>query len=154
MSATPSSVAELVVSHRVIGLDSDVLIYVIDAHPVLGSTARALVDAVEDGKVRAVMATVGVTEILSGPARAGDGVRFELMEDELASIANLDVVPLDRELAADAAWYRGAGDRDLPDAVHLVTARRRGATAFVTNDRRIRARPGIDVILLADLASG
>ena len=34
------------------------------------------------------------------------------------------------------------------------TARAAGATAFVTNDRRIKSRPGLEVLYLDDLEVG
>ena len=38
------------------------------------------------------------------------------------------------------------------DAVHVATARAAQATAFITNDRRVRPRAGIEIVILADLA--
>jgi predicted nucleic acid-binding protein len=35
--------------------------------------------------------------------------------------------------------------------VHVATARVAGATAFVTNDRRLRSMPKVEVVQLADL---
>lgn len=63
----------------------------------------------------------------------------------------LDLVPLSAAIAEDAAWLRGRAGMAVADAVHLATARAAGATAFVTNDRRIRSRPGVDVLYLDDL---
>ena len=77
---------------------------------------------------------------------------FERYADELQAIPGLRIVPLDDETAIDAAWGR-SGDRDLGDAVHVATARRAGATCFVTNDTRIRGRSGVEVILLSDIAA-
>ncbi len=39
----------------------------------------------------------------------------------------------------------------LADAMHLASARAAGATAFVTNDRRIRGSSKLEVIYLDDL---
>ncbi len=152
-SSTPGSVADLVAAHRVIALDSDVLIYLLENRLPGADRVAEIVDALEAGAVRSVIATVAITEVLTGPARTGDTVAFETMADELQSIQHLRIVPLDAELASDAAWLRGAGDRDLVDAVHLASARKAGATVFVTNDRRIRSRPGLEVIYLSDLVT-
>jgi len=51
----------------------------------------------------------------------------------------------------DAAWISGRTGAGLPDAVHLACARAAGATAFLTNDRRIRSRPTLEVVYLDDL---
>ena len=64
------------------------------------------------------------------------GVRFE---------------PITQMIAEDAAWLRGQGQLDLADAIHVAAARTTGATAFITNDRRIKSRPNLDVFYLDDL---
>ena len=37
------------------------------------------------------------------------------------------------------------------DAIHIAGAKAAGASAMVTNDRRIRPRPNLDIAYLADL---
>ncbi|MGH2520369.1 MAG: type II toxin-antitoxin system VapC family toxin [Chloroflexota bacterium] len=53
----------------------------------------------------------------------------------------------DRSAQLRAAW---AALR-TPDALHRATALAGSATAFITNDRRIPASAGIDVLLLGRL---
>ena len=65
-------------------------------------------------------------------------------------MSNLRIVPLDAETAIDAVWGRSGG-RGLGDAVHVATARRAGATCFVTNDRRVRGRAGVEIVRLAEI---
>lgn len=147
------SVSELVARHRVLALDSNVLIYLFEGSGPLADSAEAIIDAIDAGEVAGVLATVGLTEILTRPAALGDAPLFERYAGELRSIPNLRLVPLDAETAVDAAWGR-AGDRDLGDAVHLATARRAGATAFVTNDDRIKGRAGLEIVRLSRLELG
>ena len=71
--------------------------------------------------------------------------------DALRSMA-MHVIDLDAELVADAAWLHGSIGGQAADAIHLATARRSGATAFITNDRRIRSIPRLEVIYLDDFA--
>jgi predicted nucleic acid-binding protein len=96
------------------------------------------------------LASVGLTEVLTHPASVGDGGLFERYADELRSVPNLRIVTLDEEIVVDAAWGRSGGG-DLGDAIHMATARRAGATCFVTNDRRVRARSGVVVVPLDGL---
>jgi len=63
------------------------------------------------------------------------------------------VVSLDRATAEDAAWIQGSLGIGLEDAVHLASARNAGATAFVTNDRRLRSIPRLEVVYLDDLVA-
>ncbi len=150
-SVMRSSIADLVSRHRLIALDANVLIYLLESEGPESDRAAELIDAIEAGVVRGAFATVGLAEVLTGPARAGDGVRFELLATELRAIRNVRSVDLSAEIAADAAWIRGAGGLGLADAIHLATAKAIGATALVTNDRRIQPRAGLEVVYLSDL---
>jgi predicted nucleic acid-binding protein len=128
--------------HRLVALDANVLIYVLEGSEEFGARARAVVDSLDDGVLAASMATVGQVEILAGPARIGDASVFEHTADEIRSLI---------AVAEDAAWLRGQGGLDVADAIHVASARVAGATALITNDRRIRAQANLDVFYLDDL---
>jgi predicted nucleic acid-binding protein len=66
-------------------------------------------------------------------------------------IVGLRIEPLSAEIAVDAAIIRGSRRIVLADAIHLATARAAGATAFVTNDRRLRGSVKLEVVYLDDL---
>ena len=138
--------------HRRIGLDSNILIYLLETSGPLADAAARIVDAIDAGTTEAVLSTVGLIEILAGPARAGDAAAFELTADALRDLL-IRVVSLDQATAEDAAWIRGSLGIGLEDAVHLASARNSGATAFVTNDRRLRSIPRLEVVYLDDLVA-
>jgi predicted nucleic acid-binding protein len=142
--------AEVLQRHAIVALDSNVLIYLLEGSGPLADAAEALLDGIDDGTATGVFASVGLTEVLTRPASVGDGALFERYADELRSIPNLRIVPLDADTAIAAAWGR-SGDRDLGDAVHVATARHAGATCFITNDDRIRGRAGLEIVRLRDL---
>lgn len=144
--------AELFQRHAVVALDTNVLIYLFEGSGPLAAAAQALIDGIDDGAATGILASIGLTEVLTKPASVGDGALFERYAEELQAIPGLRIVALDTEIAIDAAWGR-SGDRDLGDAVHVATARRAGATCFVTNDTRVRGRSGVEVILLADIVA-
>lgn len=150
MAVVTRPIRTLAERHRRVALDSNVLIYLLDDHPRLAMPASALVDAIADGVLDGVMASVGVTEILAGAASADDGPLFELAVATIRDIG-LEIVPLDVEAAAEAAWIRGRTGASLPDALHLACATAAGATAFVTNDRRLRSPSRLEVVRLEDL---
>ena len=145
------TVAELCERHRKIGLDSNVLIYVIERVDPWNQTAGELVDAVETGATTATLSALGLAEILSGPSRAGELAHMERYEAEIRGIPGLKVESIGPDVAGDAAVIQGARGMSLADAMHLASARAAGATAFVTNDRRIRGSSKLEVIYLDDL---
>lgn len=133
-----------------IALDSNVLIYLLEGVGPQADTAATIVDAVEGRRLEGVFASLGLIEVLVGAARSGDAARFEQTAAELRA-SGLRIVDLTATIAEDAAWIRGASGLPLEDAVHLATARSRSADAFVTNDRRIRSLPNLEVAYLDDL---
>lgn len=141
------------VGHQMIGLDSNVLIYLIETRGPVADVVASIVDMIADGQVLGVLSAIGLVEILVGPARAGDARMFEMTADAIRDLP-IRIVPLDAAIAEDAAWIRGASGLGLEDSVHLASARAAGATVFVTNDRRIRAIANyLAVIYLDDVVA-
>jgi predicted nucleic acid-binding protein len=144
------SIQQILDRYPRLAVDSNVLIYLLEGDAARAKPVALLVDAVAEGRVEGVIATVGLSEVLVGPARRGDGVAFEMTAEAIRSLG-FSLQALDADTAEDAAWIRGTTGADLPDAIHVASARAAGATAFVTNDRRIRSRPNLEVVYLDDL---
>ncbi len=138
--------------HDRVGIDSNVLIYLFEGSGPQADVAGAVLDAIGGGEVEGVLATLAISEVGTGPARHGDDAMVQRYADELASLENVRLVPLDRDVAVEAALMRGAGPLSLADAIHLASAKVAGATVFVTNDRRITSVPGLEVRYLDELA--
>ncbi len=145
------TVDELFARHGAIALDSNVLIYLLEGVVPQGLVASVILDGVEAGRADATTASLTLTEVLARSAMAGDAEAFDRLDRDLWSIGGLTVVPMDRTIAVEAARVRGEG-RGLADAIHIATARRSGATCFVTNDRRVRGTSDVEVVLLSDLS--
>jgi predicted nucleic acid-binding protein len=141
---------ELFGRHPVVALDSNVLIYLLEGSGAMADAAAALVDGIESGEATGVLASVALTEVLTRPASLGEVQTFERYAEELRSVLNLRVIGLDDETAIDAAWGRRGG-RDLGDAIHIATARRAGATCFITNDDRVRGRANLEIVRLSEI---
>ncbi len=134
--------------HQRIGIDSNVLIYLLEGTSSLADTAGALLDALAAGSGTGVLSSLAVAEVSMGPARGGDQAMVARYADEMTSLENVEVVAVDVDIAVEAALIRGAGPLTLADAIHLATARLAAATAFVTNDRRIRSIDRLEVLHL------
>lgn len=147
------TVDELCSRHRRIAFDANVFIYLFEGTGPLARAAASVLDAVSGGRSTGLAATIVLSEVVVGPARAGDETMAERYIDAIRSIEHLHVVPVTAEIAADAGFVRGRGGLTLADALHVATARAAGASVLVTNDRRIRPLPQLDVVLLADLTA-
>jgi predicted nucleic acid-binding protein len=137
--------------HRSVGLDSNVFVYLFETAGAEADAASAVVDALSSHTV--TFASIGVVEVLSGPARAGDQALMERYLDEIRSMDGLRIVPLDDDIAFRSALERARGRMTVGDAIHLATARSAGATAFVTNDNRLRSSSGLEIIQLSAFAA-
>ncbi|MEO6207858.1 MAG: PIN domain-containing protein [Candidatus Limnocylindrales bacterium] len=137
--------------HDRVALDSNVLIYLLEDDARFGEIAAGVIDAIEHGDAQGVMASIGLVEILAAPAHSGDAAAFERTAAGLADLS-MQIVGLDADLAGDAAWLQGALGLTVGDAIHLATARRAGATAFITNDRRLRSIARLEVLYLDEIA--
>jgi len=147
------TVDQLCSRHRRIAVDANVFIYLFEGSGTLSKVAAVVLDAVSSGRTTGVAATITLTEVVVGPVRAGEDTMAERYLDAIRSIDNLHIVPLTAEIAADAGFVRGRSGLTLADAIHVATASAAGATALVTNDRRIRATPNLDVVRLSDLVA-
>jgi predicted nucleic acid-binding protein len=147
-----SSVADVIRRNRRIALDSNVLIYLLEGHGPRAESAAQLVDAIGRGEIEGVIASVGLAEVLVPSARADDGPLFERTAATVRDLG-LRLGALDGQAAEDAAWIRGRTGASMPDAIHLACAVQWGATAFVTNDRRMPSLPRLALVILDDLVA-
>lgn len=146
------TIGELCARHRRIALDANVLIYLLEDLGTLADMGQALIDAAEGGRTAAELAGIGLAEVCAGPARRGDLALVERYAELLGSMPGLRIQPITADIAVDAAVIRGIRGIGLADALHLASARATGATAFVTNDRRLRGSARLEVIYLDELS--
>jgi predicted nucleic acid-binding protein len=135
--------------------DADVLIYAADPGHPLGQKVAALFTAkAVAGPDPAHRVGVGsvllVPEVLSKPLRDGNAKTVRKLSELLA---RLDLRPVDRATAEQAAILRARYNLRTPDATHLATAIGMGAHRFITNNKRDFGGPikEIDITYPADL---
>jgi predicted nucleic acid-binding protein len=147
------TIDELCGEHRRLALDANVFIYLFEIEGPLARTAAAVLDAVSTGRITGITSSLTLTEVIVGPVVTDDETLAERYVDAIRSIEHLHVVPATVEIAADAGFVRGRTGMTLADSIHVATARTAGASVLLTNDRRIRAVPHLDVVQLADLVA-
>lgn len=114
-----------------VSLDADVLIGFLRPDDAHHDRARRVLDTHRDD-AKLIAASV-LSEVLVKPAKAG---RADEVQRFIADFG-IEVVPIDRAIAVQAAELRAAHDPlALPDAMALAVARRRGV-ALLTFDRRL-----------------
>jgi predicted nucleic acid-binding protein len=113
-----------------------VLIYVLERHPVYFPLAKRVLQSIESGRPEGIISAITLTELLTAPAQANDLSAMRDYELYLLNFPHLSILPLDVEIAREAAHLRASTGLPTPDAVILATARKSGADAVITNDKR------------------
>jgi predicted nucleic acid-binding protein len=140
--------------HAVIGLDTSIFIYHLEAHPRYQPFTRELLTGVQAGRQTAVTSTVMIMELTVRPWQLGRPAVAREYEALLVHFPNLTLADITRGVARRAAQLRARYNVRPADALQVATALLHEATAFVTNDRRLtRLATELEVIVLEDLAS-
>lgn len=135
-------------------LDANVFIYALNGFPPYAAVLVELLGAVDRGAVTAVTSELTLAEVLVIPFRHNSAEEERRCRMLLRPRPGLDLVPITRDAIEAAARLRAdvAGMR-TPDAIHVATARRQGCPVLLTNDRRLKAAPDVEVILLSEAVS-
>ena len=143
-------VKEALAPHRVVGIDAMVFIYHIEGNHRYRPFTHTLFKSVESGERRAVTSTLTLLETLVKPKENKD----EEMRDDyyfaLTSFPNLTLRPVDEKVAEAAAEIRARSGLRTPDAIQVATCLVEDASAFITNDERLRKIENPQIIIMSD----
>ncbi|HEX5471959.1 MAG TPA: PIN domain-containing protein [Lacipirellulaceae bacterium] len=130
---------------QTIGLDTAPIIYFIERHVDYIEGLRPFFISLAEGNFRAVTSTVTLLELLVHPLRCGDEALAHQYNDILLSAANISTLPITAAIAQTAAELRARHNLKTPDSIQLAVAIAEGASAFLTNDRRIPDDCGLSI---------
>ena len=137
------------VGYSQIGLDTNVLIYYIEEHPVFLKKVEPIIDRIVEGKATGITSYVTLLELLVKPIKEK---RFDLVEQYKEILTSeLDMVPLDESVSLKAAELRAKYGIKTPDAIQLASVISKNGEVFITNDGRLDTVKEIKVLTLSDL---
>jgi len=134
-------------------VDTAIFIYFIEAAPAWLPVILPLFQAADTGQRELVTSAVTLLEVLVVPYRAGNESLAARYEALLTRSRGVQLIDLTRVQLRRAAQLRALTGVRTPDALQLTAARDAGCTAFVTNDRRLPAVPGLRIVQLAPYAA-
>jgi predicted nucleic acid-binding protein len=144
--------SERIATQALIGLDTSVFIYHLEAHPDYQPLTQELLAGVEAGQWRAVISMVTVMELTVRPWQLGRPAVAREYEALLVHFPNLILADVTRDVARQAAQLRARYRVRPADALQVATALIHGATAFVTNDSFLtRLAPALEIVILDSL---
>ncbi len=133
-------------------LDANVFIYAFEGHADFAAPLQHLFGAAARKALPAVTSELTLAEVLVRPFREGRADLAELYFRRLRPQGGLTVVPVSRTVLIEAAQLRAAlPTLKLPDAIHAASARLHGCAVLLTNDTRLHAAAGIEVIQLSEV---
>lgn len=141
--------SERLATHTIIGLDTAVFIYHLEAHPVYLPVTKELLAGIEAGRWRAITSTVTIMELTVRPWQLHRPAVARAYEALLVNFPNLILADVTRDVARRAAQLRARYRLRPADALQVATALVHEATAFVTNDQGlVRLSPALDIVIL------
>jgi predicted nucleic acid-binding protein len=126
-------------------IDTNPIIYILEGNP-LGAPFRSIFEAVDSGRIRALVTPITVAEVVSGPLKAGKEALVERYRRTITQNPGWDIRDIDADIAVLAARLRLRHALKLPDAIQLAVALEEGCSALVTHDRDFGAVSGLLVL--------
>lgn len=122
-------------------VDTSPLIYLLEDDPDHLPRFEGLFAAIETGHLALMISAITLTEILTGPLRAGQTGLARRYE---AVLSQHQILPINSSVAVLAAQLRVEHGLAMPDALQVATAVEGNAALFVTHGRDyagVRALP-------------
>jgi predicted nucleic acid-binding protein len=115
-------------------IDTNPIIYLLEGNP-LGTPFRSIFEAVDNGRIRALVTPITVAEVVTGPLKANREALAERYRRTITQNRGWHVRDIDADIAVLAARLRLRHGLKLPDALQLAVALEEGCAALVTHDR-------------------
>lgn len=113
-------------------VDTCLVVYAFEDHPVWGAKARSALAAVPAGLL--AISSLVKLECLVAPMRSGN---LPLQAHYEQGLAQFSLLALNDEVFMRAAELRARFNLKTPDALHLAAAQCHGCEALWTNDNRL-----------------
>ena len=132
-----------------IGVDTAIFIYFIEGAPAWLPLIMPLFRAADSGQLELFTSAVTLLEVLVVPFRADNEALAGRYEALLTSSRGVRLIDVTRNQLRRASRLRALTGMRTPDALQLNAAQEAGCAAFLTNDRRLPAVPGLRILQLA-----
>lgn len=137
--------------HRLIGLDTSVFIYQIEANARYLSFTDHIFSWLERPSSQGVTSTITMTELLVQPYRDFDEQRLDEFYALISRFPNLHWVAPNLEIADLAAQLRARYRLRTPDALQAATVLQSQATGLITNDPVFARVEALETLVLDQL---
>jgi predicted nucleic acid-binding protein len=146
-----ASLRQRLIRHQLIGLDTSIFIYHLEANPQYLPLTQQILESIETGRCSGVVSTVTLMELTVHPWRINRADIARQYEVLLANFPNLRLIDVTREIARQAAQLRASYNVRPADALQVASAMISQATLWVSNDKKLkRLGAEIEIVILED----
>jgi len=133
--------------HKRIGLDTNILIDLIQGHSQFGPLAKRVFERIESGRNSGVCATLSLMEVLVQPYRLDDVSLVNQFYGLLTTYPCLSWVNLTADIADEAARLRARYDLKTPDAIIVASAILGEASGLIANDSTMKRITEVETLI-------
>lgn len=130
--------------------DANFFIYLVEGLEAYRWRVSTLSDLVAQKQILGITGEITLAETLVAPRKNQDIDKVLAYKRLLCESEMFQLVSITTQMWESAAGIRARYGVGLADALHLAVAQESGCTFFLTNDKRIKSLPGLEVLYLGD----
>lgn len=119
----------------IVVVDSAPIIYYLENHSKFAERFAPFFEAAENGELEIAISAITLAEVLAGPLQHANELLAAQYERALTAATGWRVVPVNQQVAVQAARLCTVYKLRLPDAIQVATAVIAGAHALITHDK-------------------
>lgn len=126
--------------------DTNIFIYIFEGSPEYQNIVKPIIELAELEEIEIFTNEITLGELLVSPFK---NQQDDIAETYMQALNNPDFVTLEpttQNIHVEAARIRAAHGMKYPDAVHIASAVHSGCDMFLTNDRKIKAIPDLEMV--------
>ncbi len=131
-------------------LDTMVLIYLLEDHPVYADRCEQLLRWASESKFLGIISPITMAELLVKPLEAGREDLADQYKNALRNLPNIDLCDCSWKTGVMAGALRAKYKMPLPDMFQVAVALEHGGV-LVTNDKALKKISEITVLLLSEI---
>ncbi|MCD6398088.1 MAG: PIN domain-containing protein [Spirochaetaceae bacterium] len=151
MGEIDDKIKKLLKGHQVVGLDTMIFIYSMEARKPYIPFLRSIFNYIEGGFVKGVTSAITLLEILVKPIKDQNITAIKDYKFLLNNFPNLKMVNIDPGIAERGAELRAKYGIRTPDALQVASAIENQATIFISNDNKLKKIKEIGIIALREM---
>jgi predicted nucleic acid-binding protein len=126
--------------------DANIFIYLMEGFPALETRLREIRDSIYHGESNICTSELTLCEVLVPAFRTNNTGLLALYRQFIEESGAFELVATTRETYIRASLLRAQLGHKTPDAIHMSSAIECGCTAFLTNDKPLKAPKGMDIL--------